>query len=132
MKSNSVTQRFVDAWNSLDPERVADLYGDEGIHEDVARGGVYRGHEAIKAFVTEAVPRVQRQFVATSEQSSGDFYAVEWESTGTRIIESAGVQATNEYHLRGVSVGHLDGTGKIAENRDYYNPADLMKEPRRS
>jgi steroid delta-isomerase-like uncharacterized protein len=124
-----VTQRFVDAWNSLDPERVAEIYGEGGTHEDVARGGVYRGREAIKAFVAEAAQRVDRRFVATSEQASGDFYAVEWESSGTRISESAGTQTTNDHQLRGVSVGRLDGTGKIAENRDYYNPADLMRQP---
>jgi steroid delta-isomerase-like uncharacterized protein len=125
--SDSVTRRFVDPWNSLDPERVAEIYGEDGIHEDVARGGVYRGHEAIKAFVAEAAPRVNRQFVATSEQNSGDQYAVEWESTGTRTSESAGMATNQPYQLRGVSVGRLDAAGKIAENRDYYNPADLMK-----
>jgi hypothetical protein len=57
---------------------------------------------------------------------------VEWESTGTRISESAGTATNNQYQLRGVSVGRLDATGKIAENRDYYNPADLIRQPSRS
>jgi uncharacterized protein (TIGR02246 family) len=68
--SDSVMQRFVDAWNSLDPERVAEICAEDGIQEDIARGEVLRGHEAIKAFVAEAAPHVHRQFAATSEQAS--------------------------------------------------------------
>jgi steroid delta-isomerase-like uncharacterized protein len=130
---DSVTQRFVDAWNSLDPERVADLYAEDGTQDDVGMGGVYRGREAIKAFVAEAARRAHRQFVAKSEQVSGERYAVEWESTGTITGELSGTQVTNmHYQLRGASVGWFDAEGKIVENRDYYNPADLMRQLRRS
>jgi uncharacterized protein (TIGR02246 family) len=126
---DSVTRRFVDAWNSLDPERVADLYAEDGIQDDVGLGGVYRGHAAIKAFVAEAARRAHRQFVATNELVSGDLYAVEWESTGTSTGESG---AQVRYHLRGASVGRIDTEGKIVENRDYYNPSELMRQLRRA
>jgi steroid delta-isomerase-like uncharacterized protein len=130
---DSVTQRFVDAWNSLDPEKVADLYVEDGIQDDVGMGGLYRGRPAIRAFVTEAARRADRQFVAKSEQVSGDLYAVEWESTGTITGELGGTQVTNmHYQLRGASVGRFDAEGKIVENRDYYNPADLMRQLKRS
>jgi hypothetical protein len=45
-------------------------------------GGVYRGREAIRAFVAEAAKRAYRQFVAKSEQVSEDRYAVEWNPLG--------------------------------------------------
>ena len=55
------------------------------------------------------------------------------ESTGTITGELGGMQVTNmDYQLRGASVGWCDAEGKIVENRDYYNPAQMMKQLRRS
>ena len=62
-----------------------------------------------------------------SEQESGSQYAAEWEMAGTNTGAAAGLPATNKpYRIRGVSVGRLDGDGKIVQNRDYWNMADYL------
>ena len=74
---DSVARRYVDAWNSLDPETVAGVYAEDCIQEDLAMGTVCRGHDALMAFVREVKgASSDTRMVITTEQVSGDLYAV--------------------------------------------------------
>jgi steroid delta-isomerase-like uncharacterized protein len=122
---DSITKRFVDAWNSHDGARVADLCAVDVTYEDVAMGRVCIGHDDLKAFVKDS--GTDLRFLTLSEQSSNDQYAVEWECEGLHTGSMPGFPATNKpFRFRGASIGRLDADGTIVENRDYWNLADFM------
>ena len=59
--------------------------------------------------------------------TAGSDYANEWIMTGTNDREVQGVPATGRsFRVRGASVGKLDTSGRIIENRDYYNLAEMF------
>jgi hypothetical protein len=46
---------------------------------------------------------------------------------GTNDRDLPGAPATGRsFRVRGASIGTLDASGRIAENRDYYNLAELL------
>jgi hypothetical protein len=58
---------------------------------------------------------------------SGDRFANEWVMFGTNDRARPDAPATGRsFRVRGASVGRLDASGRIAENRDYYNLAELL------
>lgn len=121
-------QQYLEAWNSHDGAEVAAFMADDVTYEDLPLGVISEGRDAIKAFVheTEQLSK-DYKWTSVSEQASGDRYAFEWEIAGTHTGEVAGLPATNKpYRIRGVSIGRLDGDGKIKANRDYWNMADFM------
>ena len=121
-------QDYLAAWNSHDGSKVAAYMAADATYEDLALGQMHEGKAAIEAFVNEAEQfSKDYSFISVSEQSSGDSYAFEWEMVGTNTGEAGGLPATNKpYRIRGVSVGVLDGNGKIKANRDYWNMADYL------
>jgi len=122
---DSMPQRFIAAWNSHDAATVVAMYAVDGSHEDLGIGVVAKGHDAIRAFAIEGGADFQLSLV--SEQTGQDRYAIEWVAVGTHTAEMGGVPATNKpFRFRGASIGHLDAEGKIIENRDYFNLADLL------
>jgi steroid delta-isomerase-like uncharacterized protein len=59
--------------------------------------------------------------------TAGRDYANEWIMIGTNDRGVQGVPPTGRsFRVRGASVGKLDTCGRILENRDYYNLADLF------
>ena len=121
-------QQYLDAWNSHDCGKVAAFMAEDATYEDLALGQIHKGRDDIKAFVEEAEQFSRDyRFVSVTEQQSGDSYAFEWEMAGTNTGEAGGLPATNKpYRIRGVSIGRLNGDGKIQENRDYWNMADYL------
>ena len=119
---------YLDAWNSHDPEKVVAFIAEGATYEDLALSQLHKGLDDIKAFVAEATAfSSDYRFDVVSTQQSGDQYATEWEMSGTNDGEAGGMPATNKpYRIRGISVGRVDGSGKIAENRDYWNMADYL------
>jgi hypothetical protein len=65
-------------------------------------------------------------FELTSAVTTERGYALEWTMRGTHDHATEQLAATGRrFELRGASVGSLR-TGKIVENRDYYNFADFL------
>jgi steroid delta-isomerase-like uncharacterized protein len=121
-------QRYIAAWNSHDATQVGAFMEDDAIYEDLALGQVHAGRTAIEAFVATA-HEFSNDYVFTtiSEQGGVGRYAIEWELAGTNSGEAAGLPATHKpFRIRGVSVGRLGATGRIVENRDYWNMADFL------
>lgn len=57
----------------------------------------------------------------------GSAYAVEWVMSGTNDGPVGGQPATGRpWRVRGASVGTLNAEGLIAENRDYWNMAEVF------
>ena len=119
---------YLDAWNAHDPAAVARYMADDAIYEDVALGRVLHGPSEIAAFVEEATRASSDfRFEEVSLFTAGSDYANEWIMSGTNDREVEGVPATaRAFRVRGASVGKLDTSGRIVENRDYYNLAEMF------
>ena len=120
--------RYLDAWNAHDPAAVARHMADGAIYEDVALGRVLRGPSEIAKFVEEATRSSSDfRFEVVSVLTAGSNYANEWVMLGTNDRALPSVPATGRsFRVRGASVGRLDSSGLIVENRDYYNLAELL------
>jgi steroid delta-isomerase-like uncharacterized protein len=118
---------YLDAWNAHDPAAVARYMADDAIYEDVALGRVLHGPSEIAAFVAEATRASSDfRFEEVSLFAAGGDYANEWIMIGTNDREVQGVPATGRsFRVRGAS-GKLDTSGRIVENRDYYNLAEMF------
>ena len=120
--------RYLDAWNAHDGPAVAGFMADDAVYEDLALGRVLHGPTEIAAFVEEATAASSDfRFESVSLLISDDDYATEWVMTGTNDRSIDGAPATNRsFRVRGASVGRVHASGRITENRDYYNLADLL------
>ena len=120
--------RYLDAWNAHDPAAVARHMADDAIYEDVALGRVLHGPSEIAKFVEEATRASSNfRFEVVSLITTDSYYANEWVMLGTNDRALPGVPATGRsFRVRGASVGKLDPSGLIVENRDYYNLAELL------
>jgi steroid delta-isomerase-like uncharacterized protein len=107
---------------------VVKLMADDITFEDVAAGQTHHGHAAVKAFVAEMHQWSSDVVIeAVSALQSGNRYAFERELTGTNTGAAAGLPTTDKwFRIRGVSIGELDGEGRIVRNRDYWNMADYL------
>jgi steroid delta-isomerase-like uncharacterized protein len=121
--------RYLDAWNAHDPAAVARHMADDAIYEDVALGRVLHGPSEIANFVEEATRSSSDFRFEAVSLTAGSNYANEWVMLGTNDRALPGVPATGRpFRVRGASVGRLDSSGLIVENRDYYNLAELLKQ----
>ena len=113
-----------------DARRVAAFMAEDVIYEDLAQGAVFQGQEGVERYVEQTHQfSSDYRFVTLSFQASGDRYAIEWEMLGTNTGDAGGFPATNKpYRFRGVSVGQLDGDGKVLANHDYWNLADYLSQ----
>jgi len=119
---------YLDAWNAHDSTAVARYMADDAIYEDVALGRVLRGPSEIASFVEEATRSSSDfRFEEVSLFMAGNDYANEWVMLGTNDRARPGAPATGRsFRVRGASIGRLDTSGRIIENRDYYNLAELL------
>ena len=107
---------------------VLSYMADGAVYEDVALGRVLRGPSEVAAFVAEATRASSDfRFEDVSLFTAGNDYANEWIMVGTNDRDLPGLPATGRtFRVRGASVGRVDRDGKILENRDYYNLAELL------
>jgi steroid delta-isomerase-like uncharacterized protein len=122
-EAERVFHNLIDAISSHNVEKMALLFTEDCVYEDVALGVVMRGREALKTGYNNlfaAIPdfdlKLETLFVA------GDWAGSEWIMSGTPT-------ATGQtFSTRGASVSELQG-GKIKRNSDYYNPpASLLQQ----
>jgi steroid delta-isomerase-like uncharacterized protein len=119
---------YLAAWNAHDSAAVASYMADAAIYEDVALGRVLHGPSEIASFVEEATASSSDfRFEVVSLFIVGGDYANEWVMRGTNDRERRGIPATGRsFRVRGASIGKLDASGRIVENRDYYNLAEML------
>lgn len=124
-KGADLVQKSFAAWNAHDAEKVASLYADDVIYEDVAFGLTARGHAEMRKMAAgffASVPDLKLEVVRHT--SMGDRGSVEWVFSGTDV----GLYKTGKkFSVRGASVYELRG-GKLASNRDYYDSASIMRQ----
>lgn len=124
-----LVQQVIDIWSEHDPEKVDDVFTEDGIYEDVALGRVMRGGEEIKSWLQEnfsAVPDFTVEL--TRIFSTKEMAACEWIMSGTHTGDYPELPATGKsFSVRGASVVLLEGE-KIKHWTDYYNMYDFLQQ----
>jgi steroid delta-isomerase-like uncharacterized protein len=113
------------AWNTHDADKVASLYTDDVIYEDVPFGRIAHGHAEMRKLAADffsGVPDLKLEVI--SNTLMGNRGSVEWVFSGTDV----GLYKTGKkFSVRGASVYEIRG-GRFSGNRDYYDSASLMRQ----
>ena len=124
-----LADQLVDAWNSLDPQRVVDLLTEDHIYEDVTFAAVCRGAAETRGFFEaaySAFPDIH--FTLTSAATNAERAALEWTMTGTHHGHLPGLPATGKpFSVRGSTIFET-AAGKISAVRDYWDLATLLRQ----
>ena len=120
---------FNAAWNSHDVEKIVSFFADDGVHEDMAIGAVYRGKEELKVFISSSfVFFPDWKAEVKSRFGAGDWSAREWIMSGTHGGDLPGLPATGKrFSVRGASITELH-EDKIRRNTDYWNLALFLQQ----
>ena len=120
-KAQRVIHELIVAISSHDVEKLAALFTEDCLYEDVALGSVMRGREALKtgygnlfASIPDFKLALESLFIADNWVGS------EWVMTGTPTTGKS-------FSIRGASISELQG-GKIKRNSDYYDPTLLLQQ----
>jgi steroid delta-isomerase-like uncharacterized protein len=120
--STDIVARWAAAWSSGDITRVAELFVEDCVYEDVTLGVVNRGTAELEAFgqaFFAAAPDLQIELA--SHIVSGDHGAAEWWFKGTQHGEVIGLPPSGRrFAFRGMSAFDLRD-GKIVRCSDYWD-----------
>jgi len=116
----SIGQQVKEAWESQDPQRVAALYAENGVREEVLiTHSVLRGRAEIARQVSaymQAVPDCFVEIRRVVERTDGGF-VVEWTWGGTHTNDIEGLPAGGErVELPGTTIYDMDGDLIAREN----------------
>ena len=127
--SESVVEEFAAAWSSHDPERLARIFTEDCIYEDVVLDVCAQGHEDVKTFL--------RDWLASSSDlrmelkklfGGGGAMGAEWLFSGTLNGELEGIPATGKrFEFRGASHFEFEN-GKIKACIDFWDMATLRRQ----
>jgi steroid delta-isomerase-like uncharacterized protein len=124
-----VYKDYLAAFNSHDVAKIAALWTDDALWEDVASGQVARSkRELIASFsdIFAAVPNVTCELKFFF--SAGNRIGAEWVETGTQTGDWAGIPATGKsYLIRGASITEVYN-GKITRETSYFNMLDFLQQ----
>jgi steroid delta-isomerase-like uncharacterized protein len=121
---------YLEAWNSHDPDEVAEFFAPDAVYDDRGADSVARGKEAIRAHVASVQTAFfDLDFELVRAAHGNDFTAGEWAATMTHTGELEGLRATGRrIHSAGVDVAMLDREGRIAHLVSYYDGAAIMRQ----
>lgn len=129
MKDTDIAERYVEAWNEHDPQRIVDCFAPGGTYEDPATGGALTG-EAIADYARglfEAFPDV-RFDVRSTGQLGENRLASEWTMRGTHRGPYRNLPPTgSSVELPGTDVLEL-GDGRIESLRGYFDRQALQEQ----
>lgn len=123
--SKSVGQKWIDGWNSSDPEVFVSAFTADGVYEDVTFGLKKKGSAELRdlhKFFHNSVGGLYVKLIATHVAAGHG--TIEWMFGGKDV----GVFKTGKsFEVQGVSVIEVRG-GRISRNLDYYDAATIMKQ----
>jgi steroid delta-isomerase-like uncharacterized protein len=129
IEAGHAVDQWAEGWSNHDMERVASVFTDDCIYEDVALGVINRGRDELVAFgngFIEGVPDLRVQI--TSRFATGDMAATEWKMSGTHTGNLPGMPATGKtFSLRGASVFQIRGD-RLVRCSDYWDLATFQKQ----
>ena len=122
---NRIAERWITAWNSHDPDKLAAIFTPDVMYEDVPFGAVNHGSAELRKFAAsefEGSPDLHVELASSS--IAGEHGSIEWTFSGTDV----GIFKTSKkFSVRGVSIVTVKN-GKISRNVDYYDVATVMKQ----
>jgi steroid delta-isomerase-like uncharacterized protein len=121
---------------------VAQWIAEDVVYEDVGMGEVMKGRAEFMSFAKRTA-EVSADYWCdiVSGADAGDSFMYEWVISGTHTgntpelatavgssIDLTTPATSKPFRIRGVSVGRRNSDGKIAEDRDYWNVAELIRQ----
>jgi steroid delta-isomerase-like uncharacterized protein len=127
--NSQLAEQLVDAWNSLDPQRVVDMLIDDHTYEDVTFAVVCRDAAETRGFFEGAYSAFpDLHFTLTSAAINAERAALEWTMTGTHQGDLPGLPATGKpFSVRGSTIFEI-AADKIGAVRDYWDLATLLRQ----
>jgi steroid delta-isomerase-like uncharacterized protein len=123
--ASSVAQKWIDGWNSPEPEKLVAAFTSDGLYRDVPFDLTKKGSAELRElhkFFHESVAGLYCKLIAS--RVSGGHGTIEWLFGGTDV----GVYKTGKpFEVPGVSVIEVR-QGRISRNLDYYDAATIMKQ----
>ncbi len=120
LNHKDILQELVEAVSLQDAKKLASLFTEDCYYEDVALGGSMHGRKEVKAGYDEIFYKFPDfKLEIRSRYTFKNVIFSEWVMTGT---SSTG----QHFSTRGATIDILRD-GKIQENRDYYNPSEIIK-----
>jgi steroid delta-isomerase-like uncharacterized protein/uncharacterized protein (TIGR02118 family) len=117
-------QEWAAGWSAHDTERVACLFTDDCVYEDVTMGAVNRGRDELRAFaaaIFAAIPDFAIEL--SSSHADHRWAALEWTMSGTHAADLPGLPATGRrFSVRGATILGLTPDG-ISRCTDYWDKA---------
>jgi ketosteroid isomerase-like protein len=111
---------WLDAFGVGDPEAFADLYTEDGVHEDVPNGLIATGHEEIAAAIAPAFASVSESHAeAIGGFQAGNHVAMEYRVTA---VDAA---SGTEFSFRGVLLAELEGD-LLKRTTEYFDVATIL------
>jgi steroid delta-isomerase-like uncharacterized protein len=134
MSTEDIINSQLDAFNRRDAAAFAGCYAAQAEVADPQFEEPLKGTEAIAKDIGawfEAFPDIEAKVVRTVV--NGTSYAAEWAMNGTHkgplVMPDGHVPATGKpVHIAVATVGRLDGQGRVAEERRYYDLAGVMSQ----
>ena len=127
---DDLMQAYLDAWNSHEPDRVADFFVLDGVYDDRGAGVVAQGQAAIRDHISSvmaAFPDLEFELVRPIH--GDDFSGGEWSATMTHRGELDGLRATGRrIQSAGVDLAMLEEGNKVRHLVSYYDGAEIMRE----
>jgi steroid delta-isomerase-like uncharacterized protein len=127
-------ERWAEAWNSHDPERLFDLMTDDIVYDDSAWPETMRGKPAVREFLDytwRAFPDMEFEGVGGAlVASDGPRAAFWWRGTATHSgpIDPPGIPATGRrVEFEGADF-HEYRDGKVARLRIVFDMADIARQ----
>ena len=117
------------AWSAGDTNRLAAIFADDCVYEDVTIGVLTHGKAELKAFadgIFAAIPDFAVKL--TAHFAAGGWAGMEWTMSGTHRGDLPGLPATGKpFTLRGSSILELSAD-RVGRCTDYWDMAAFLKQ----
>ena len=123
-ENKAIATSFIKAWSSHNAEKLASLFSDDCLYEEVPSGRKFTNKQDIENYLKATLSGVPNSvFEIVSITGSDSTAVVEWIWKGTNTVgwASLKIPATNkDFEVRGVSVMTIENN-LIKKNSDYWD-----------
>lgn len=119
-----VIEQLFAAWTSHDPDKVANLFGEDAVYEDVTANHISRGRTEVREWAAGAFvvfENFKMELVSSYVRNGRGVAEWVWSATDNDMHKG------KKFSVRGVSVIEVRG-GKISSCKDYYDFATVMRQ----
>ena len=127
--TDTALQEWAAAWSAGDADRLASIFTDDCVYEDVPMGVLTHGKAELRAFANGIFAVIPDFAVELTAHFAADGWAgLEWTMSGTHRGDLPGLPATGKpFTLRGASILELS-SGQLARCTDYWDMVSFLKQ----